>query len=114
MKFAALFLPVMALLVAGCDNEPESAIQADDPDRRAEGEISGGTISDAMLPLDTVRSQAPLDRQTGNGETGSATGPAGAGAVPAEADQPAGDVAATDEAAQDPESPERGTLEDSE
>lgn len=31
-----------------------------DGDGRASGQVAEGTISDAMLPLDTVRSQAPL------------------------------------------------------
>ena len=37
--------------------------QAADPaapnDKRAEGEVLGGTISDSMIPLDQLRSQSP-------------------------------------------------------
>lgn len=41
-------------LVAGCDREaPVEGL--------AEGDVLEGTISDAMLPLDRVRSEAPLE-----------------------------------------------------
>ena len=50
--------PLLALsalaLVAGCGGEA--------PDEGSvEGEVIEGTISDAMLPLDRVRSEAPLE-----------------------------------------------------
>ncbi|MGH6787732.1 MAG: hypothetical protein ACREBO_12965 [Novosphingobium sp.] len=46
----------LALLagLAGCQGEKK------DDNRSAEGEILPGSVSDAMLPLDTVRSQPPL------------------------------------------------------
>lgn len=51
-----LVLIVPLAILAACD-------QAEAPgaptDKRAEGEVLGGTISDAMVPLDQVRSQAP-------------------------------------------------------
>lgn len=47
-----LILP-LALLTA-CGDSPEQ------DSRTASGEVLEGTISDAMLPLDTVQSQAPL------------------------------------------------------
>ncbi len=48
-------LPIMLLAaLAACQGEK----QADN--RSAEGEILPGSVSDAMLPLDTVRSQPPL------------------------------------------------------
>lgn len=51
-----LLLPLaIAALLAACGEEP-----ADDDARAASGEVLEGTISDAMLPLDTVRSQPPL------------------------------------------------------
>ncbi len=47
-----LILP-LALLTA-CGDSPEQ------DSRTASGEVLEGMISDAMLPLDTVQSQAPL------------------------------------------------------
>lgn len=44
------------VLLAGCGSEP-----ADDDGRAASGEVLEGTISDAMLPVDRVRSEAPLE-----------------------------------------------------
>jgi hypothetical protein len=46
----------LALLIAACGQQSKPA--ADDS-RSAEGQVLGGTISDAMLPLDTVTSQPP-------------------------------------------------------
>lgn len=49
----------LALVLAGCDRPAE-------PDRAdAGGQILEGSIGDAMLPLDTVRSQPPLAGPTG-------------------------------------------------
>jgi hypothetical protein len=51
-----LLLPLAtAALLAACRDEPPS-----DQSGAASGEVLEGTISDAMLPLDTVRSQPPL------------------------------------------------------
>lgn len=51
------FLPVLLLfaLPACGGDEP-----AETPAGTAQGEVLPGSASDAMLPLDTVRSQAPL------------------------------------------------------
>lgn len=49
-------LTLTAGLVAGCDGAAEQ------PDARSDGaeaEVLEGSISDAMIPLDQVRSQAP-------------------------------------------------------
>ena len=49
------------LLLAACSEEaaePEPTQAAGD-NRTAKGEVLGGTISDEMLPLDTVQSQSP-------------------------------------------------------
>ena len=43
------------LLLAACQGEKKPAEA-----RTAQGEILGTSVSDAMLPLDTVRSQPPL------------------------------------------------------
>ncbi|MGE5721401.1 MAG: hypothetical protein ACM3YM_02985 [Sphingomonadales bacterium] len=49
-------LAVAALaLLAACGDKP-----SENDSRSASGEVLEGTISDAMLPLDTVRSQPPL------------------------------------------------------
>lgn len=52
----------LALLLAACGGEKETA----KGDRSAEGEILEGSASDAMLPLDTVRSQPPLAPHSGD------------------------------------------------
>lgn len=60
-------------LLAACSDEP-SADDADNDSRTAEGEVLGGTISDDMLPLDTVRSQAPaLSEDSESGENAAAS-----------------------------------------
>jgi hypothetical protein len=52
-RLLALLLPLGTL--AACGGE-----QSAGPERKtAAGEVLGGTVSDAMLPLDTVRSQSP-------------------------------------------------------
>jgi hypothetical protein len=54
MKQPVLILAVAALLpLAACSKKPETQAQAG-------GEILEGSISDAMLPLDTATSQPPL------------------------------------------------------
>lgn len=49
----------LVLALAACGNDRESA------DAGKMGEVLPGSASDAMLPLDTVRSQPPLDPGTG-------------------------------------------------
>lgn len=66
-----LFVSCAALaLLAACGSDPAPA-PADDGRQGAEGEVLGGTISDDMLPLDTLRSQSPPQSAaaTGAGET---------------------------------------------
>ncbi|MEL1249334.1 hypothetical protein [Aurantiacibacter gilvus] len=55
---ATLTLAAPLLLLAACNDEPE--VSTEDDGREASGEVLEGTISDAMLPVDEVRSQAPL------------------------------------------------------
>lgn len=51
-----IFLALTALaLLAACGEEPA------DEGAAAQGEVLEGTISDAMLPLDRVQSEAPLE-----------------------------------------------------
>lgn len=55
MKPALLFALALTAALGACTEEKKASAA-----RTAEGEILDGSISDAMLPLDTVRSQAPL------------------------------------------------------
>ena len=54
-RFRPLLALAIAALLTACGGEP-----AADDGRAAQGEVLEGTNSDAMLPLDTVRSQPPL------------------------------------------------------
>lgn len=56
-KLATLTLAVPLLLLAACGDEGEVSTENDG--REASGEVLEGSISDAMLPTDQVRSQAP-------------------------------------------------------
>lgn len=55
---STLLVPLAALALASCGDEPDSDVRSRDGGR-AEGEIQGGTISDAMIPFDTLTSQSP-------------------------------------------------------
>ena len=71
MKLACLLvLPLLAAL-AGCGGAEQGA---EGERRTAVGEVLGGTISDDMLPLDTVTSQSPLLREKSGGDSRSAEG----------------------------------------
>ena len=61
MKILAngMMLCVAAGMVAACTDEPEPAEPAQTGGSAA-GEVLEGSISDDMLPYDTLRSQAPL------------------------------------------------------
>jgi hypothetical protein len=56
LRLACLFLSALAL--AACQGEERTAETA------PQGEVLPGSVSDAMLPLDTVRSQPPFAPQT--------------------------------------------------
>lgn len=87
MKLARLIaLPLLAALAAcgGADKGAEGER------RSAAGEVLGGTISDDMLPLDTVTSQSPPLREKGDGRP-KADGNEGSGS--ADAAEPATAVA---------------------
>ena len=54
----ALLLATACLTLAGCgESSAPDTTQVDDATAR--GEVLGGTISDDMLPLDTLQSQSP-------------------------------------------------------
>ena len=73
---AALFLLLPLSLLAACDGAQEEAVEegAD-----ASGEVLEGSISDDMLPVDTLRSQPPLMRQEPAGDDASSSGDAADG-----------------------------------
>ena len=88
-----LMLAATLLALAGCKGDTKKDAGAG----TAQGEVLPGSASDAMLPLDTVKSQAPLAPKSEGGEAGDVKGAkAGKGAAKAGA-------AVTDEAAVAPE-----------
>ena len=62
-----LALLATTLILAACDDDPELAPETEEASG-AQGEILGGTISDEMLPLDTLQSQAPTRGGDDEGE----------------------------------------------
>ena len=71
----ALILPLLAMpLVAACGTDGTG--QPAEERRSAAGEVLGGEVSDAMIPLDTVKSTAPAERRAAAGATASASGAA--------------------------------------
>lgn len=62
----------LVLALSACDSEPE--VDVEDDGREASGEVLEGTISDAMLPLDKVRSQAPRAVEVEEAEDAGGTG----------------------------------------
>lgn len=80
----------LPLLLAACTDD--AATVSEDDGREASGEVLEGSISDAMLPLDEVQSQAPLAEPE--------AAPSGANAADeSAAETPAAEPAETDEAA---------------
>lgn len=88
----------LVALLAACDSGTEETSDG----RTAEGEVLGGTISDAMLPLDTVQSQSPPLRTEPTGEEAGAEAVADGDAA-AEPAEEADDDAAAEEAEPAPE-----------
>ena len=85
------------LALAGCGKKGDQ--KADN--RAAAGEVLGGTISDAMLPLGTVTSTSPPDVHADEGTTA----PAAVKADTATAQTPAPDATAAPEATAQPTTP---------
>ncbi len=68
-----LILPLLALpVVSACGTDRGS--QPAEERRSAAGEVLGGEVSDAMIPLDTVKSTAPAERRTAAPADASASG----------------------------------------
>ena len=63
---AGLILLIGLVWLGGCKGEPKPDAGAG----TAQGEVLPGAASDAMLPLDTVKSQAPLAPKSEGGEAG--------------------------------------------
>ena len=86
--FAAVVLVAVLSLSACHGSQPDKQVQA-------QGEILPGSVSDTMLPLDTVTSQPPLAPRAEKGPASAASdspdvAAAGADAAPADAAKPAG------------------------
>ncbi|WP_120076994.1 hypothetical protein [Aurantiacibacter odishensis] len=89
IRTLALAAPVL-LALSACGDDP--AVDVENDGREASGEVLEGTISDEMLPLDQVRSQAPL-AEPEKGVEGGATPAAAPQSVteeaqPAESEEP--------------------------
>ena len=102
----ALFAKVIALLetgavLASCESETAPP-PAQDEGRAAKGEVLGGTISDDMLPLDTLRSQSPPQRAAPGGSGPSET-EEGDDAAEVESDAPSEPVEVTEAEIEDAE-----------
>lgn len=74
-----------AATLAGCGSDPQPAPSAEANGSGAAGEVQGGSISDAMLPLESVTSQAPSRGGEGDNEEGGGEASGGAGEADAEA-----------------------------
>jgi hypothetical protein len=84
-KTFRLAAPLTLLLLSACGEKGKDAAQGS-----AGGEVLEGSISDAMLPLDTVRSQPPLAQQSGApGGKASGAGNASGGDSASESQAPA-------------------------
>ena len=70
MMKAGLAMLLGLLCLSGCKGEPKPDAAAG----TAQGEVLPGAASDAMLPLDTVKSQAPLAPKSEGGAAGDAKG----------------------------------------
>ena len=85
------------LLLAAC--EDEVVVTEGDDGREASGEVLDGTISDAMIPTDQLRSQPPLLRTMPQVAEGKAEAAEGAEGEAPEGEAPPVEVSAPVEAA---------------
>ena len=90
MRTQLASLACLALALSACKGEPKKETGG-----TAQGEILPGSTSDAMLPLDTVKSQAPLAPKSEGGDKADPkkadkkADPAAKEAAPAEEEAPA-------------------------
>lgn len=104
MNAIRLLAPVAALAaLAGCGGETKTETER----KTAAGEVLGGTVSDAMLPLDTVRSQSPpLQQAAKSGEGAPETASPGPSTRPSPRAESAPEPAATPSPSETPETDE--------
>lgn len=76
MSRTIAFVPAIALMLAACGDGEESAETDETENAGPQGEVRGGTISDAMLPIAMVESQSP-QRGGGDEDAGSEDGDGG-------------------------------------
>jgi len=67
MRLVACSVLAVSLTLAACDGTKENA---GGERKTAAGEVLGGSISDAMLPLATVQSQSPPLRESASDDAG--------------------------------------------
>ena len=98
---SALLLVAATAILSGCGDDAPPAETEVEAERNAKGEVIGGTISDAMIPLDRLRTQSSPEREAPSQP--SAAGPASeAPSEPEEASEPAPTPVAAQEAGDDP------------
>jgi hypothetical protein len=96
----ALLCAALLLTLGACKQEP--AKKAAQGAGIAAGEVLTGSVSDAMIPVDTLRSQPPLAPKGEGGDKGDAK----PGSKPAAKPSAAADSAAPAEPAAAPDAPE--------
>ncbi len=79
----AFCLVAGAIMLSACGSDAPSEETEAEAGRGAKGEVMGGTISDAMIPLDQLKSKSPHITEE---PTPPSTGDAGNGDAAAEAD----------------------------
>ena len=94
-----LFLLLPLALLAGCNDAPA------DGSRAASGEVLEGTISDAMLPVDTVQSEPPLEDPEAFAKAQSGAADTGGEAVDGEAEAEAAEEGAVEAPVDEVEEP---------
>lgn len=67
IRFSILAAATLAL--TACGSDPEPVATEENETGGARGEVLGGSISDDMLPLDTLTSRSPPLRGAGSGGT---------------------------------------------
>lgn len=100
----AILLTAGVALLSACGNDTPAEETAAEAGRNAQGEVLGGTISDDMLPLDRLRSQAPSIREEPASQSGAPaasedeadSGEGDGEAAPAETAEPAAEAPAED------------------
>lgn len=70
------FSALLVLTLSACNGDAQNASSA-----TAQGEVLPGSVSDAMIPLDQVKSQAPLAPKVEGGDKKAAMGTAKAKAA---------------------------------